>query len=141
MSLFVDFLPEDVGASWFRSLFSKYGVVNDSFIPMKRSKSSGCKFGFVRFARRQDAEIAISNLHGVWIENRRLLVKTARFNKKGNDENLKVHFEPARNPNSSQVHTHRAPLSNGLTHNISRSYAQVVKQKHSNAPNQRGKED
>ncbi|KAH7833756.1 hypothetical protein Vadar_009380 [Vaccinium darrowii] len=124
-----------------RSLFSKYGLVNDSFIPAKRSKSSGCRFGFVRFARRQDAEIAISNLHGVWIENRRLLVKTARFDKKGNEQNLNVHSVRTRNPIRTQDYTQRAPVTNGVTNNASRSYAQVVKEKENNEQNQMGVEN
>lgn len=44
-TLFVDNLPFDVGPLWFEKIFSKFGVVIESFIPSKRSKRTGQRFG------------------------------------------------------------------------------------------------
>ncbi|KAH7848104.1 hypothetical protein Vadar_033833 [Vaccinium darrowii] len=48
-TLFIDNLPEDVSHSWLKKLFSNYGVVIAAFIPEKRSKVTGRKFGFIRY--------------------------------------------------------------------------------------------
>ncbi|KAH7865570.1 hypothetical protein Vadar_008413 [Vaccinium darrowii] len=81
-TLFVDYLPEDVGILWFRNFFSNFGSVKDSVIPMKRSRISGCNFGFIRYEFEEEAQRAIVKANGLWIDNRRLVVKIANYDKK-----------------------------------------------------------
>ncbi|XP_058185686.1 uncharacterized protein LOC131302911 [Rhododendron vialii] len=45
--LFVDNIPESKDLQWLSKTFKMFGVVKDAFIPRKRSKCSGNKFGFV----------------------------------------------------------------------------------------------
>lgn len=70
-TLFVDNLPEFVSLPWFKKLFNNYGVVKDAFIPEKRSKISGRKFGFVRYNCSIFAEVAIARAkaYGVRTKN------------------------------------------------------------------------
>ncbi|XP_058219925.1 multiple RNA-binding domain-containing protein 1-like [Rhododendron vialii] len=83
ITLFVDNLPEDVSQRWVSHLFNKFGVVKDVFIPGKRSKVfTGKAFAFVRYDCAVSAEMAISKTNGVWIEDRKLFVKTASFDQK-----------------------------------------------------------
>lgn len=48
-TLFVDNILDDRDQHWLSRTFNKFGVVKDAFIPRKRRKCSGNKFGFVRF--------------------------------------------------------------------------------------------
>ncbi|KAH7866777.1 hypothetical protein Vadar_024793 [Vaccinium darrowii] len=91
-TLFVDNLPEDVTIAWFKNLFNKFGVVRDAFIPLKRSKVTGRRFGFVRYNCLVSADVAITKTNGLWIEDRKLFVKLASFEAKGayQDQNKKV---------------------------------------------------
>lgn len=57
--MFVDNLPFDVGSIWFKKLYTNFGDVIDSFIAHKRSKCTGQRFGFVRFANKETAHLAI----------------------------------------------------------------------------------
>ncbi|KAH7840096.1 hypothetical protein Vadar_012527 [Vaccinium darrowii] len=79
-TLFVDNLPEFVSLPWFKKLFNNYGVVKDAFIPEKRSKISGRKFGFVWYNCSISAEVAIARANGLWCEDKKLFVKYASFN-------------------------------------------------------------
>lgn len=79
-TLFVDNLPDDVGVRWFRNLFSKFGKVRRAFIPRKRSKRSGHKFGFISFHSKHEADHAIARTNSLWIDGRNLIVKEAGFN-------------------------------------------------------------
>ncbi|KAH7834714.1 hypothetical protein Vadar_018880 [Vaccinium darrowii] len=79
-TLFIDNLPEDVSHSWLKKLFSNYGVVIDAFIPEKRSKVTGRKFGFIRYNCSISAEVAISKVNGLWCGDKKLFVKHASFN-------------------------------------------------------------
>lgn len=79
-TLFVDNLPELVSLSWLKKMFNDYGVVKDAFIPEKRSKISGRKFGFVRYNCSISAEVAIARANGLWCEDKKLFVKYASFN-------------------------------------------------------------
>lgn len=78
-TLYVDNIPEDRDHRWLAKIFSNYGVVKDAFIPWKKSKNSGRKFGFVWFESRSAVEQAILKLNGVWLEDKRLFVKEASF--------------------------------------------------------------
>lgn len=78
-TLFIDNLPDDSSSVWVRNLFSKFGRVRDLFIPSKKSKITGLRFGFVRFGRRDEAISAIAKASGLWIWGNKLVVKLARF--------------------------------------------------------------
>ncbi|KAH7848851.1 hypothetical protein Vadar_009207 [Vaccinium darrowii] len=88
-TLFVDNLPDDVSIAWFKNLFNKFGVVRDAFIPLKRSKVTGRRFGFVRYNCSVSADVAITKTNGLWIEDRQLFVKIASFEAKGAYEDQK----------------------------------------------------
>ncbi|KAH7847740.1 hypothetical protein Vadar_029737 [Vaccinium darrowii] len=81
-TLFVDNLPLDVEIYEIRDFFNKFGVVRDVFIPLKRSKVSGNKFGFVRYDCHVSADVAISKANGMFFKERKLFVKFASFGKK-----------------------------------------------------------
>lgn len=83
-TLFVDNIPEARDNLWLARLFSRYGVVRDAFIPNKRSKISGSKFGFIRFSNRGDVHRAMDKLNGIWVDDKRMHVKEASFNQNSN---------------------------------------------------------
>lgn len=87
-TLFVDNIPDSKDLRWFRWAFNKFGVVTDAFIPHKRSKCTGNHFGFVRYDCHVAAGMAISKMHGIWVDNTRLYVKEACFGI--NEERSKV---------------------------------------------------
>ncbi|KAH7843699.1 hypothetical protein Vadar_019725 [Vaccinium darrowii] len=89
-TLFIDNLPEDASNSWLKEFFSNYGVVIGTFIPEKRSKATGRKFGFVRYNCSVSADVAISKAHGLWCKDMKLFVKYASFTpyRHGNQINL-----------------------------------------------------
>lgn len=64
-TLFVDNIPEENDHHWLQRTFNNFGVVKDAFIPWKRSKCTGNKFGFVRFGCPISAGMAVSRLNGV----------------------------------------------------------------------------
>lgn len=79
VTLFVDNIPEQKDHMWLKRAFNKFGEVKDVFIPLKRSKSTNNKFGFVRYGCYEAASMAISTMNGVWVENERLFVKESSF--------------------------------------------------------------
>ncbi|KAG5516437.1 hypothetical protein RHGRI_037223 [Rhododendron griersonianum] len=78
-TLYVDNIPEHNDQTWLKRTFNKFGEVKDAFIPRKRSKRMGNKFGFVRYNCYAATTMAISCMNGVWVENERLFVKEASF--------------------------------------------------------------
>ncbi|GAB2284181.1 hypothetical protein Dimus_018648 [Dionaea muscipula] len=60
------------------SLFSKFGVVKDAFIPRKTSKE-GKRFGFVRYDCSVAAEVTIQKTNGLSIKEKVLKVKAANY--------------------------------------------------------------
>ncbi|KAE9452391.1 hypothetical protein C3L33_15707, partial [Rhododendron williamsianum] len=111
ITLFVDNLPEDVSQRWVSHLFNKFGVVKDIFIPGKRSKVAGKAFAFVRYDCAVSAEMAISKTNGVWIEDRKLFVKTASFDQK-RKEFLK--HNPNKNASGNIANKKRASHIQGI---------------------------
>lgn len=79
ITLFIDNLPEDVSLNWLRNLYNKFGVVRDAFIPLKRSKVTMRRFGFIRYSCAVSTDVAITKTNGIWIEDRKLYVKKASF--------------------------------------------------------------
>ncbi|KAL7169036.1 hypothetical protein ACSBR2_034128 [Camellia fascicularis] len=62
-------------------LFRKFGIVKDAFIPRKRRRVSGSKFGFVRYDCEVSADMAIQKTDGLWCDNKALKVKRVDFQK------------------------------------------------------------
>ncbi|CAL5340772.1 unnamed protein product [Camellia sinensis] len=81
VSLFVDEVPEAMTPSDLFNLFSKFGVVKDVFIPLKRRKTTRSRFGFVRYDCTVAAEVAVSKADGLWCHNKALRVKLAEYSK------------------------------------------------------------
>ncbi|XP_028101283.1 serine/arginine-rich splicing factor 2-like [Camellia sinensis] len=61
------------------TLFSSYGVVKDVFIPNKRRKATGSRFGFVRYDCPIAARVAVQKADGIWCDNKSLKVRIAEF--------------------------------------------------------------
>ncbi|KAL7230391.1 hypothetical protein ACSBR2_008807 [Camellia fascicularis] len=81
-TIFVDNLPGSMDPKGLYTLFTKFGVVKDVFIPSKRRKATRSRFGFVRYDCPVAAKVAIQKANGVWCGNRSLVVKTAEFGRK-----------------------------------------------------------
>ncbi|KAH7837692.1 hypothetical protein Vadar_016784 [Vaccinium darrowii] len=133
LTLFVDNLPEDVNLSWLKHLFNKFGVVKDASIPTKRSKVSGRRFGFVHYNCQVSAMLAISKTHGLWIEDRRLFVKSASFNNKwanncsqNRKRNFSVDLGSTKGKNNSETHKETSDVGKNKWFNGAKSFAQVV---------------
>ena len=59
VTIFVDNLPERMGPKDLYVLFTKFGVVKDVFMPLKRRRKTRSRFGFVRYDYRVPVEIAV----------------------------------------------------------------------------------
>ncbi|GAB2296803.1 hypothetical protein Dimus_030906 [Dionaea muscipula] len=78
-TVFVDNLPAIVDTKGLVKLFSEFGVIQDAFIPRKKSRS-GTRFGFVRYGCPVAADMAIQKGNRVWFQNnKQLLVKMASY--------------------------------------------------------------
>lgn len=89
-TLYVDNLPDDVNHQWLWKTFNNYGVVKDAFIPSKRSKISGNRFGFICYDCSVSADVAIHRANGLWIDDKKLFVKRALF-EQGNKSKINVY--------------------------------------------------
>ncbi|KAL7193815.1 hypothetical protein ACSBR2_025447 [Camellia fascicularis] len=79
VTIFVNNIPESMDPKGLFNLFSKFGIVNDVFIPRKRRKVSRSRFGFVRYGCEVAVEIAIHKADGLWCDNKALKVKEQCF--------------------------------------------------------------
>ncbi|KAG5544682.1 hypothetical protein RHGRI_017205 [Rhododendron griersonianum] len=105
-------------------------MVKDAFIPRKRSKRTGSKFGFLRFGCHVSASMAISKMNGVWVDDKRLFVKEACFDLK--NEKLKPKMPRSsedRVPQSSQKEVSYVQALRGETSKpaISRDQEIIIK--------------
>ncbi|KAL7247212.1 hypothetical protein ACSBR2_002181 [Camellia fascicularis] len=82
ITVFVDNLSESMVPKSLFTLFSSYGVVKDVFIPNKRRKSIGSRFGFVRYDCQTAAKVAVQKAYRIWCDDRSLKVRIVEF---GND--------------------------------------------------------
>lgn len=80
-TLYVDNLPGDIHKVWIYNLFARYGKIRDLFIPNKVSKTTGQKFGFVRFSSEKEADQAVEGINGAWVWGFELVVKYASYSK------------------------------------------------------------
>ncbi|KAL7164262.1 hypothetical protein ACSBR2_040216 [Camellia fascicularis] len=81
VTIFVDDIPNSMTPKGLYTLFNKFGVVKDAFIPSKRRKVTGSRFGFVRYECKVAAEMAVLKADGLWCDNKALKVKKAEFKK------------------------------------------------------------
>ncbi|KAI8551633.1 hypothetical protein RHMOL_Rhmol06G0201200 [Rhododendron molle] len=77
--VFVDNLPNSCGIPWFRLVFSQYGPIEDAFLPNRRSRRTGDKFGFVKFRERRGATLAVAKANGKRFGYRSLIVERTRY--------------------------------------------------------------
>ncbi|GMP99308.1 hypothetical protein CsSME_00046825 [Camellia sinensis var. sinensis] len=75
-TIFVDNIPWSMSPKELFSLFIKFGVVKDVFIPNKMRKLTKSRFGFVRFGCPVATDVAI-----LWCDDKELRVKKAEFEK------------------------------------------------------------
>ncbi|KAL7171104.1 hypothetical protein ACSBR2_035876 [Camellia fascicularis] len=80
-SVFVDNLPTSMGAKGLFQLFSNFGVELDAYIPNKRRKATGSRFGFIKYDCSVAADMALLKANGLWCEDKALKVKMAEFSK------------------------------------------------------------
>ncbi|KAL4310802.1 hypothetical protein GQ457_01G033160 [Hibiscus cannabinus] len=90
-SLFVENIPEKMEWRGLWHMFARHGDVVDSFIAWRLSRG-GKRFGFVRFANRNDALRAMERLNGFSVYGFRLTVKLAnsRSRKKLGEGNYRI---------------------------------------------------
>ncbi|KAL7162427.1 hypothetical protein ACSBR2_042838 [Camellia fascicularis] len=73
------------------NLFEKFGVIKDIFIPQKRRRNTNTRFGFVRYSCEVVAKVAVQKAHGLWVDDKKLFVKFAAFER--NREQGQFHFQ------------------------------------------------
>lgn len=72
--------PDDSKTTALWSMFARFGIVGEVFIPNKLDKG-GKRFGFVKFKEVKDPAVLETRLSNVWFGGSRLKVNLARFNR------------------------------------------------------------
>ncbi|XP_028092108.1 polyadenylate-binding protein 4-like [Camellia sinensis] len=85
-TIFVDNLPWSMSPKGLHSLFMKFGIIRDVFIPNKIRKATKSRFGFVRYDCKVAAAMAVQKTNGVWCDDKAIKVKVVEF---GKDELVK----------------------------------------------------
>ncbi|CAL5356713.1 unnamed protein product [Camellia sinensis] len=85
-TVFVDNLPGATNAESLFKLFTKFGIVKNVFIPLKRRIVSKSRFGFVRFDCPVAADIAIQQANGMLVDDMVLQVKKATHARGNRDD-------------------------------------------------------
>ncbi|CAL5332308.1 unnamed protein product [Camellia sinensis] len=73
-------------------IFRKFGVVKDVYIPLKRRRVRHTRFAFVRYDCEVAAEVAVQKANGIWVDDKKLVVKYADYGKK--DMEIKTRYPP-----------------------------------------------
>ncbi|KAL7182795.1 hypothetical protein ACSBR1_041468 [Camellia fascicularis] len=63
----------------YHQIHHSYGVVKDVFIPNKRRKTTGSRFGFVRYDCQIAAKVAVQKADGIWCDDKTMNVRLAEF--------------------------------------------------------------
>ncbi|KAL7221334.1 hypothetical protein ACSBR1_023310 [Camellia fascicularis] len=94
-TVFIDNIPDSMYQKQLFHLFTNFGIVKDVFIPSKRRKSSGSRFGFVRYDCSVAAEMAIQKANRAWCDDKVLKVKKVEFGKEQDQHKDRVasHFQ------------------------------------------------
>ncbi|CAO2840933.1 unnamed protein product [Amaranthus hypochondriacus] len=82
-SLFVDGIGRSVTLSELRELFEEVGVVADTYISGKKRRNTRDSFGFVRFYREDEANMAVKQFDGAGFHGSMLKVSMAKYYKGG----------------------------------------------------------
>ncbi|KAL7164615.1 hypothetical protein ACSBR2_040501 [Camellia fascicularis] len=85
-TFFVDILPWSMSRKGLHTLFTKFAVIRDVFIPNKTRKATKSRFGFVRYDCQVAAAMAVQKANGVWCNDNELKVKVVAF---GKDDSIK----------------------------------------------------
>ncbi|GMP69083.1 hypothetical protein CsSME_00028478 [Camellia sinensis var. sinensis] len=81
ITIFVDNIPGSMDSKSLFTLFRKFSLVKDVFIPGKRRKASNSRFGFVSYDCQVAASVGIQKADGLWCGNKALRVKRAEYQK------------------------------------------------------------
>jgi RNA recognition motif-containing protein len=76
--LFIGSLPWSINTDGLKELFAPYGEIVDAVVILDRATGRSRGFGFVTFAKEEDAEKAKSEMNGKDVEGRAIIVNTAR---------------------------------------------------------------
>jgi polyadenylate-binding protein len=90
-NVFIKNLDEKVDDEKLNQLFAPFGVIK-SYIVMKDDQGKSKGFGFVNFETAEDAEIAVTELHGKEIEGKAVFVGRAQ-KKSERESELRAKFE------------------------------------------------
>ncbi|GMP70796.1 hypothetical protein CsSME_00029496 [Camellia sinensis var. sinensis] len=121
ITVFVDNLPESMVPRSLFNLFSSYGVVKDVFIPNKRRKATGSRFGFVRYDCVTAARVAVQKANGIWCDDKSLKVRLAQF---GSEAQYPKKEEVRKGKSVQTEHWKHGKTTTGF--NGQRSFADVV---------------
>jgi cold-inducible RNA-binding protein len=83
--LFVGNLPWEVNNQSLKDLFSQYGEVVDAVVISDRATGRSRGFGFVTFAKAEEAEKAKEEMNNKEIEGRAIVVSAAKKREERND--------------------------------------------------------
>lgn len=76
--LFVGSLPWSLSSTSLKELFGAYGEIVDSIIISDSATGRSKGFGFVTFAKQEDAEKAQAEMNGKDVEGRNIVVNFAK---------------------------------------------------------------
>ncbi len=76
--LFVGGLSWDTTDASLQNAFSPYGEITEAKVITDRDTGRSRGFGFVTFAREEDAKTAISKMHGTSLDGRNITVNEAQ---------------------------------------------------------------
>ncbi|KAH7833255.1 hypothetical protein Vadar_004538 [Vaccinium darrowii] len=106
LTVYVDNLPNGVGVPWFYKFFSNFGLIKDVYLPLRRSKRTGFRFGFVRYESFKEAQQARAKASGIRIGKKFLIVERAKCDKEspntGSSEGRVVQKPSSRQENHYQ---------------------------------------
>jgi RNA recognition motif-containing protein len=86
-NVFVKYLPADLTEEQFFDLFKEFGPIVSSKIMIDQNSGKSLGFGFVRFGNSESSKLAISEMNGNQIQNKRLLCKLANQSQNSDNTN------------------------------------------------------
>lgn len=95
-TVFIDNLPQGIWKVWLFNFFSKFGKIQSIHVPIKKSKTTGNKFCFVRFEHDLLAQRVVKVVNGLWLWGKTLVANIARFStsNNGRKQNLSKVWRP-----------------------------------------------